>query len=312
MPTFSVIIPCWNAARTLGATLASVQAQTFGDFEVIIVDDGSQDDTVEIARPIVESDARFRLVRQANGGPSRARNAAAFEHATGTYIAFLDADDLWVPYKLARCAQVLTQPGDRRDVLYGRIGFFRETPDDVETFSRVVPDVLTALDLIGENAVCTMSNVVVSRECFLRSGGFDPAVVHGEDVEWLIRLAIHGARIEAIDELLVFYRASDAGLSADFPAMRQGWQVALDAARRAGLEPNPTEVAAAEAIHLRYLARRALRVASRRGTALKLAVEAIGRSPSGYFSDTRRGLLILAGAVCDAVLPAALFPTRRR
>lgn len=311
MPMFSVIIPCWNAGRTLRDTLASVEAQTFTDFEVVLVDDGSTDNTVEIAEAVAARDCRFRLVRQANGGPSRARNMAVFGNAHGTYLAFLDADDLWVPSKLARCAEELRRP-EAPEVLYGRIGFFRQTPADVETFSRVLPHPLTALDLIGENAVCTMSNVVVSRARFILSGGFDPEVVHGEDVEWLIRLTVGGARIEALDEVLVFYRASDAGLSADLSSMRAGWQVAVEAARRAGLAPEPHQLAAAEATHLRYLARRALRVPSRRGTALKLALEAIRRSPSGYFSDARRAVLILACATCEAVLPAALMRTHRR
>ena len=101
MPLVSVITPVYNAARWLPETLASVQAQTLIDWEHLLVDDGSTDESVIIAERAAKEDSRVRLLRMpANGGPAAARNFA-LQNARGRFIAFLDADDLWLPEKLA-------------------------------------------------------------------------------------------------------------------------------------------------------------------------------------------------------------------
>ena len=100
-PRVSVIVPAYNAARTVDTALESVFAQTFRDFEVIVVDDGSSDDTAERVKAWGD---RVTLRRQANAGPAAARNHA-IQHARGTLLAFLDADDVWLPTKLARQVQ---------------------------------------------------------------------------------------------------------------------------------------------------------------------------------------------------------------
>src|SRR5277367_606695 len=93
-PPVSVIIPVWNGATVLLETLRSLQVQTYANFEAIIVDDGSTDDTAAIAQKFCETDPRFSLIRQANGGVSAARNTA-IERAQGEWLAFLDGDDVW-------------------------------------------------------------------------------------------------------------------------------------------------------------------------------------------------------------------------
>ncbi|WP_114390603.1 glycosyltransferase family 2 protein [Notoacmeibacter marinus] len=305
MPFFSVIIPCFNAERTLPETLASLRSQTFADFEIVIVDDGSSDRTVEIARRFAASDERAILVELTNGGPSRARNIGALVHATGDYLAFLDADDLWAPNKLARMAARFREP-DSPEALYARIGFFRSDPKNMRTASTVGPGFLTTRDLLRENAVCTMSNIVVRRSAFLESCGFNNSLRYGEDVEWLIRLIGTGARLEGVEDLLVFYRASDDGLSANLDAMHDGWRRTLDLVRR--IDPNlrPSEIAAAEAVHLRYLARRALRVRSEPLSALRLVASALLKSPTGFFSQPKRGVLTAAAALAAPMLPRAI------
>jgi len=101
MPLVSIITPIYNAAPWLRETLDSVRAQTLTDWEQIMVDDGSSDDSVAIAEAAALQDPRFRLIRTLrNMGPSAARNLA-IEAARGRFIAFLDADDLWLPEKLA-------------------------------------------------------------------------------------------------------------------------------------------------------------------------------------------------------------------
>src|SRR3954469_12256948 len=104
MPEVSVVIPAYNAAQTVGAAVDSVLAQTFGDFELIVVDDGSRDDTAEVVR--ARKDPRVNCVRTENGGVSAARNRG-LDLAAGSLVAFLDADDAWQPAKLERQHRIL-------------------------------------------------------------------------------------------------------------------------------------------------------------------------------------------------------------
>jgi glycosyltransferase involved in cell wall biosynthesis len=111
MSLVSIITPVYNAARWLPETLASVRAQTLTDWEQFLVDDGSTDNSVAIIEAAAREDARFRLLRtERNMGPSAARNLA-LDAARGRFIAFLDADDLWLPEKLARSVEWLTAHG---------------------------------------------------------------------------------------------------------------------------------------------------------------------------------------------------------
>jgi teichuronic acid biosynthesis glycosyltransferase TuaG len=111
VPLVSIITPVFNAAPWLLETLASVRAQTLTDWEQILVDDGSCDNSVAIAQAAAQQDPRFRLIRTPrNMGPSSARNLAV-DVARGRFIAFLDADDLWLPEKLALSVAWITSRG---------------------------------------------------------------------------------------------------------------------------------------------------------------------------------------------------------
>lgn len=302
-PAVSVIVPCWNAEQTIEATLASLRDQTFADFEVILVDDGSTDGTLSALDRWAAADARFRVFQVANGGPSRARNHAALMLARGDILAFLDADDLWVSTKLELVVEALrADPG--LCGVYGRTAFFRDNPMAARTVSQVLDHPVRPADLLRGNPTCTMSNVVVRTEAFRSTGGFDPSIVHCEDIEWLVRLTAGGGRFEAIDETLVFYRSSDAGLSLNLDSMHAGWRHAAASAERAGFGLTPSALRAAEAVHLRLLARRALRGQAPRFSALGLAVRGALRSPVGFFGDPVRGLLTLLAACAQPLLPA--------
>ena len=298
-PDVSVVIPAFNAAGTLPATLRSLARQDAACWEAVVVDDGSHDGTPELVERAMAADGRIRLLRNPRKGPSAARNHGAAE-ARGGLIACCDADALWQPQKLRRMADVFADT--TVDAAYGRIGFFSHAPEDARVFSTVPRGDLDIRTLTGENPVCTMSNLVVRSDRFHASGGFDETLVHNEDLEWLIRLVGSGERVVGVDETLVWYRNSSFGLSADFAAMRRGRAAALDAARRFGVTPD----ARAEAIHLRYLARRALRLDAGRGLALRLASEGLARSPRGFLSDPRRGGLTMLGALVAPVLTRSM------
>jgi len=297
MPRFSIVIPCYNASRTLPATLASLRAQSCPDWEAICVDDGSTDDTVALIDAAAVRDPRIRRVANPGKGPSAARNAGATVHARGDIVAFLDADDLWWSEKLAVLLQAFADPAT--DACFGRVAFFQGSADAVRALSTVPQGALRVEDLLGENPVCTMSNVAIRREVFAASRGFDARIVHAEDLEWLIRAVGSGVRMIGLPHTMTWYRANPEGLSANLAAMHEGREAALATARALGFVPRPEH----EAVHLRYLARRALRLQSSRLAALRLTLAALRISPAGFFSDRRRGALTALCAIVNPLLP---------
>lgn len=300
MPKFSIVIPCFNAAQTLPETLDSLRAQTCPSWEAICVDDGSTDLTCEIIRDAAARDPRIKLAFNVSKGPSTARNLGAKVLASGDIIAFCDADDVWSPTKLAELDVAFADP--EVDGAYGQIAFFTKNPHEASVFSTVPRTDLSIPMLLGENPVCTMSNMAVRRMTFIASQGFKKDIIHNEDLEWLIRLVGAGARVIGIDKCQTYYRASAHGLSADLSSMAQSREIALQSAAYFGFAPTPW----ANAIHLRYLARRALRLGHGRADALKFALQGLWASPSGFFSSPKRGFLTIAGAIVSLVLPGRL------
>lgn len=300
MPAFSIIIPCYNAEATILDTLGSLIAQTETEWEAICVDDGSTDGTAALIRSAAAYDSRIRLVRNTGKGPSAARNCGAMCHARAPFLAFCDADDQWEPEKLA---DVFATFGNASiHAVYGTTGFFRDTPEDARVFSTVPEGPLTIRTLMGENPVCTMSNIAIRRGVFTATGGFDTSIVHNEDLEWLIRLVGEGAKVVGLPVLHTWYRTSRGGLSADLGAMEAGRREALKTAAGYGFRPDRR----CNAVHQRYLARRALRVGAAPWLALRHALAGLRQSPSGFFSPARRGALTLAGAALAPLMPRAL------
>lgn len=300
MPQFSIVIPCYNAATTILETLESIRAQTLTDWEVICVDDGSQDFEGMATKVAALNDPRIKLVRNVGKGPSTARNFGAMIYATAPIIAFCDADDIWVQGKLA---DLTIEFADRSvDAIYGQIAFFNDRPEDARVFSTVPNQDLTIPMLLGENPVCTTSNVTVRRTVFVDMNGFDENIVHNEDLDWLIRLVGQGARVIGVDRLHVWYRTSTTGLSADLGAMAAARAAVTTVAKQFGVTPT----ASADAIHYRYLARRALRLGLGRTVALRFALLGLLKSPSGFFDVPLRGGLTLAGATARLFMPRAL------
>ena len=201
MPTVSVIIPAYNAVVYIAQTLESVLRQTYTDFEVIIVNDGSTDGIVQWAAHI--KDDRVQLISQANAGPNAARNAGLAK-AQGQYIAFLDADDIWEPTKLAKQVDCL----DRHPEVGLVYSWVAIANDQGQVTGRIFKShhagpVLEPL--VERNFVECPSSVVVRRTCFDQAGGFDETIFCFEDWEMWIRIAAHYP-FAVIAEPLVQYR----------------------------------------------------------------------------------------------------------
>ncbi|KEP71186.1 glucosyl transferase [Thioclava dalianensis] len=299
MTVISVIIPVYNAAATLPATITALRAQSLREWEAILVEDGSSDESWQVAQALAARDPRITLLRNPGKGPSDARNFAALTIARAEILAFCDADDLWMPGKLA---SVMAAFADGRHACFGRIHFFNTDPRDSRTRSTVPSGPVSLPALIGENPVCTMSNLSIRREVFAALGGLRADMVHNEDLEFLVRLVGHGYRLQGIDADHVRYRMSPYGLSADLHRMRESRNEALRTAAMFGVPITPC----AEAVHLRYLARRALRVGAPASVTLGFVLEGLGCDARAFLLPLHRGLATVCAAFINPVLPRAL------
>ncbi len=225
MPRVSVVIPLYQTERYIAAALGSVLAQTFGDFEVIVVDDGSRDRGPDIAREC--GDRRVRVVTQANRGLAGARNTG-IRDATGELIALLDADDLWEPTKLERhLAQLDADPG--LDVSFSASRLIDEDGHDVGLVQSPLGGRLRDEDFLCRNPVGNGSAPVLRRRALDRIAfadaergdmcWFDESFRQSEDVECWLRLKVLGrCGFGYVDEALTLYRVNSGGLSANVEA----------------------------------------------------------------------------------------------
>lgn len=208
----SVIVPTYNCARFLGEALASVRAQTHPVRDVIVVDDGSTDDTAQVLSAAVAADPHLIVLRQANAGVARARNAGV-ARAGGALLAFLDADDVWAPEKLSR--QMALWDGraalvhtDRRNV--GERGSLPELASQGYALHR--GDVFERLLTAGNFITC--STVLMRRDVFERVGGFTthPDIPVCEDWDLWLRAAERHT-VQCVDAPLCDYRLHAQGTS---------------------------------------------------------------------------------------------------
>lgn len=300
-PYFSVVMPAYNAVATLAETMASVIAQTDTDWELLIIDDGSTDTTFALACGLALGEPRIKVVTKANGGVSAARNLGAVL-AEGRVIAFLDADDVLTPDALALHRQHF-EANPQLAVSYGRVAFCNARLEPQGRLSAHPPAQLHPAMALGENPACTGSNLVVRRDVFARTGGFDKTLRHAEDQEWLFRTLASGAgTISGIDRVLVLYRASPGGLHGDLDAMEAGWETMIARAALAAPDAVRRHRPLAKALHLRSLARRALRVPTQAGQALPFMLRALVHAPSLLW-QSRRTVQTLAGALAAALIP---------
>jgi glycosyltransferase involved in cell wall biosynthesis len=214
-PTVSVVIPAYNAAKHISRTLLSLQAQTFGDFEALLVDDGSTDATADVVAEAAGRDRRIRLIQQSNGGVAAARNRG-LAAARGRYFANLDADDLWRPEFLASTVAALEQAGSGAALAFARSRWIgpddRPLEDDPDFHaSEVDYRELLLRNPIGNGSASLMRTAEVRA-----LGGYDEALVrdfgNGEDWRLSLQLAQLGD-VVTVDEPLVHYRISPASSS---------------------------------------------------------------------------------------------------
>jgi len=205
-PKVSVIIPTYNSAQFITETLESVFAQTYKDYEVIVVDDGSTDNTKEVLKPYM---SKIRYIYKENGGPASARNVG-IKNAQGEYIAFLDSDDLWLPEKLEKQVEYFKSDPDVALVFSDCISFGDE--ELIRKRKRKYKgDVF--LHLLRENFIPTLT-VIAKKKCFDEVGYFDTdkSLISSEDYDMWLRIA-RSFKVGYIEEPLAKRRINRKSLS---------------------------------------------------------------------------------------------------
>jgi glycosyltransferase involved in cell wall biosynthesis len=233
MSKFSVITATYNRAKFITATLESLKAQEFKDFEVIVVDDGSTDNTLELLKP---HGSWLKVFQEQNAGPGRARNVAV-GHATGEYLAFLDSDDIWFPWTLATFAEVIDQH-DNPDLIAAKLRLFSENkelaivkpePLRVEAF----PDYYASSRRGYFVGACMM---VVRRDVFQKVGGFTERRIYAEDCDLALRFGLANGFVQIIAPVTFGYRQHASNACKDWGLINKG-TMNLVAQERAGNYP---------------------------------------------------------------------------
>jgi glycosyltransferase involved in cell wall biosynthesis len=220
-PGISVVIPVRNGVAFLPEAVASARDQDLAPLEIIVVDDGSQDGSAEIAGL-----AGAVVLRQQNRGAGAARNEGA-RRARGSMVAFLDADDRMLPGRLRLQSARLAEDPELDGVL-GLIRTFDEEPVDRGPESGDEPETVTRYG--PPEPGWLPSTLLVRRSSFLDSGGFDEELMAGEFVDWISRCRQQGRRFALVDHLVAERRAHAGNTTRDRARLRQGY---LDVARLA-------------------------------------------------------------------------------
>lgn len=296
-PRLSIVIPAYNVADFIEPAVASALDQSFRDLEVVVVDDGSTDDTPDRLRAMAENrrDNRLKIIRQANGGLSAARNRGIVE-AQGDYIGFLDGDDLWHPDKAA--AQLALMEADRSiGISYSASLFLQE--DGTETSRRQQPDSLrpSLHDMILRNHVGNGSTPIVARACFEIAGLFREDLRSCEDYEMWCRILWQTDRIAVgLPEPLTYYRLRRSSLSFNVDRFVAEADLAMEIIQSSMREVPRRVIARARAEHYRIAANKAV-IAGKRDTARRLLRQVFALRPTIFLTDLRAaatlGILLL-------------------
>lgn len=219
MPLVSIVMPAYNAAKTIGQSIESVQAQVLTDWELLVVDDCSFDETCSIVRGYASSDKRINLISQsANGGPARARNVA-LRVAQGRYIAFLDSDDCWLPKKLERQVDFMIKTKSALSyTLYRRFIVDINQPGSLVE----LPSSFTYGELLKNTGIGCLT-AMIDREL---SGPIEFSLIRHEDYALWLSILKNGIVAHGLMEDLGRYRVSSKSVSGNkFKSASWVWNI---------------------------------------------------------------------------------------
>ncbi|MFB2882319.1 glycosyltransferase [Floridanema aerugineum] len=208
MPTISVIIPVYNGEKTIQQTIESVINQTFTDFEIIIINDGSKDSTLDIISTI--QDPRIKVFSYANAGLSASRNRG-LSLASGEFISFLDADDCWTPDKLQAQLEAL-QANPEAAVAYSWTDYIDEYGQVLRSGTRISVSGNVYEKLLVRNFLENGSNALIRRQALTEVGNFDESLTAAEDWDMYVRLASR-YHFVVVRSPQILYRVSTSSMS---------------------------------------------------------------------------------------------------
>lgn len=291
-PKVSVVVSAYNVRSYIQDALVSLEQQSFQEFEVLIVNDGSTDGTAEVVKSFCQRDSRFKLLQKQNGGISSARNYG-IHHARASYIALLDGDDTYKPDKLATHVALLDKVAEV-GVVYSASRAIRE--DGHPTFiylsgKPIESDPLIAL--LCKNFIGHGSNAVFRRSIFDEVGEFDPALSSAADLDFWVRIAATRRwRFQREPRVLCCYRVCPAGMSFNLKTMQYDIEKVIDTAYRLSTNLVEPMLPTIYAYMYRYLTRLSL-TAGNAEQARDFIDRALASDRSIFYRDPR-SLLTLA------------------
>ena len=301
-PLVSVVIPVYNVERYIALAIQSVLAQTYKNFELILVDDGSPDSSVTIARCF--TDPRIHIISQQNRGLAGARNTG-IHAAQGKYIALLDADDLWQKTKLeAHVKHLESRP--EVDISYCPSLFIDELGHSLGFGQTPKLHNISNQDILCRNPVGNGSAGVIrssltnkikqQQKASARVCYFDERLRQSEDIEFWLRCALSfNAKFEGIPESLTFYRLNQEGLSANLDKQLASWYQAMSFNQQQHPEFFKRYFSLAEAYQFRYLSRRAIH-SNMKKPALSFSQKALKTNAKILIQEPKRTITTFACA----------------
>ncbi|GIU51727.1 hypothetical protein TUM4438_42350 [Shewanella sairae] len=315
-PKVSVVMPVYNVALFVEDAIQSVLDQSFENFELIIINDYSKDNSLALCQRY--NDARIKIIsHQHNQGLSSARNTG-IRHALGQYVAFIDSDDMWHKEKLERHVQHL-DGAPEVGISFSRSVFMSYAGKVLNIYQMPQLNGITAVDLLCRNPVGNGSAPVIRSETLAdisyqasnkrqkHTCYFDENFRQSEDIEcWLRIVTTTHWQIEGLPAPLTFYRLNNQGLSSDLSKQYGSWNKMIEKAKSFAPELLAQHENRARAYQLRYIARQAIR--NKEGKqAIKHLHQALATSPSIIYFETARTVSTAAAAYLLALLPKRLY-----
>ena len=300
-PRVSVVMTAYNVAPYIGAAIESALAQTFRDFELLVLDDGSTDGSVRIAEGF--SDARVSVMRAPHLGAAT-QLSEGIQQARGRYLALLDGDDLWAPNKLERHVQFLdSQP--RADLSFSWSRIIDEDGRDTALTSRLWDGPISFSELLADNVIGNGSALVLRRDVLLAAGGIDSSFDACYDLDaWLRIGAVRPGNLWAIPEFLTFYRRRPGQITSDVPLMERSFEQLMQKAR--WFAPRAVALVEDQArSNMQRFCAYGWYQDGRYGRALATMLRSLRRATRVFFAD-RRNWEMTSAALSGMVLPAGL------
>ena len=218
-PLVSVIVPAYKAGKYIEATIRSVLTQSWQDLELIVIDDGSPDDQEVIVKRLAAEDNRIRYVKQQNAGVSAARNKG-YELSNGKYLAFLDADDIWLSDNLSKKIELLARDAE--------CGLVHSDAEVIDENGKQTGQVLSGKEgwlldeLLAWNGACIPgpSSILVKREVLEKAGGFDLDLSNSADQEFFFRVA-NLFKIAKVNNVTWRYRVHTSNMHSNIAVMEK-------------------------------------------------------------------------------------------